>query len=161
MATYYSDAFMDAQVDSASPLQLIHMAYEMAIQGVQDAREHLKNGQIAERAHDITRVTAILLELGAALDHKAAPEMSLQLARLYDYMIDRLREANYKQSEEPLIEVEGLLRSIGESWTKLASDETHTDGVPETIPAPESLPVERGPWEQPSEDRSYGSGYTL
>jgi flagellar protein FliS len=159
MATYYSDAFLDAQVDSASPLQLIQMAYESAVTGLEDAREHLKNGQIAERSHDITRVTAILMELSAALDHKAAPEMSLQLARLYEYMIDRLREANYKQSEEPLIEVEGLLRSIGESWAQLAAAELHT---PDAGSVAEPVPVERGPWEQPSEERShYGSGYTL
>ena len=160
MATYYSDAFMDAQVDSASPLQLIQLAYESAIKSVDDAREHLKSGQIAERSHDITRATAMLMELSAALDHKAAPEMSLQLARLYEYMIDRLREANYQQSEKPLIEVEGLLRSIGESWAQLAAVETRTHEVTST--APEPLAVERGPWEQPSEDRNpYGSGYTL
>lgn len=165
MANSYSDAYLDSEVDSASPLQLIYLAYESAISGVEEARDHLKNGRIADRARVITRVQAILRELSAALDFKAAPEMSLQLARLYEYMTDRLREANFKQSEAPLIEVEGLLRSLGDSWRQLADNDAvhgHMPAVP-AIPDPqETGSQERSPWAQPSDDQSSRRGeYTF
>jgi flagellar protein FliS len=157
MSTHYHNAYLEAKVESASPLQLVHLAYESAIAAVGDAREHLMNGRIQERSRAVTKVTHILMELSAALDHRAAREMSLQLARLYDYMIDRLREANYRQSEEPLVEVEGLLRTIGESWSKLATVETEAAHVPAV-----SGPTEHNAWIQPAEARScYGSAYTL
>jgi flagellin-specific chaperone FliS len=105
---------------------------------------------------------AILMELSAALDHKAAPEMSLQLARLYEYMTDRLREANFEQSEKPLIEVEGLLRTLGESWSAIASADAE-GGRPSEVSSPRTpVAAEDNPWAQPVESRSpYGAAYTL
>jgi len=161
MATNYSDSYLEAQVDSASPLQLIDIAYETAIAATEDAREHLRNGRIAERARSITRATTILMELSAALDHKAAPEMSLQLARLYEYMTDRLREANFEQSEKPLIEVEGLLKMLGESWSQIATAEADA-GRPSEVSGPKSVSAEENPWAKPVESPSpYGAAYTL
>ena len=161
MATNYSDSYQEAKVDSASPLQLIDLAYQIAIAAVEDAREHLKNGRIPERAKSITRATAILMELSAALDYNAAPEMSLQLGRLYEYMTDRLREANFQQSEEPLTEVEGMLRTLGESWSQIAGANADAGHVPAANNASESRPADANPWAQPAEPRSFGAAYTL
>jgi flagellar protein FliS len=161
MATNYSDSYQEAKVDSASPLQLIDLAYQIAIAAVEDAREHLKNGRIPERAKSITRATAILMELSAALDYKAAPEMSLQLGRLYEYMTDRLREANFQQADKPLLEVEGILRMLGESWSQLAGTEAGAGHAPAESNPPEPRPADANPWSQPAEPRSYGTSYTL
>ena len=161
MATNYSDSYQEAKVDSASPLQLIDLAYQMAIAAVEDAREHLKNNRIPERAKSITRATSILMELSAALDYNAAPEMSLQLGRLYEYMTDRLREANFQQSEKPLIEVEGILRMLGESWSQLAGAEADAGHPPAASNPTEPRPADSNPWAQPTEPRSYGAAYTL
>ena len=149
-STYYYNAYLDAQVASASPLQLIHLAYEGAIAAVGDAREHLQNGRIHERSRAITQATGILLELNGALDHKAASRMSLQLARLYLYMMNRLREANFGQLAEPLIEVEGLLVALGDSWSQLAA----TDAEAGRLPAVSSLPEQSG-WAHPAEPVSF------
>ena len=161
MATNYSDSYQEAKVDSASPLQLIDLAYQMAIAAVEDAREHLRNNRIPERAKSITRATSILMELSAALDYNAAPEMSLQLGRLYEYMTDRLREANFQQSEKPLIEVEGILRMLGESWSQLAGAEADAGHPPAASNPTEPRPADSNPWAQPTEPRSYGAAYTL
>ena len=162
MATNYSDSYLEASVDSASPLQLIDLAYESAIAAIEDAREHLRCGRIAERARSITRATTFLLELSAALDHKAAPEMSLQLARLYEYMMDRLREANFEQSEKPLIEVEGLLRMLGDSWNQIATAEANAGHTAEASGQKKAVSVEDNPWAQTGESPSpYGAEYTL
>jgi flagellar secretion chaperone FliS len=162
MATNYSDSYLEAQVDSASPLQLVDIAYQTAIAALDAAREHLRNGRIAERAKSITRVTTILMELSAALDHKAAPEMSLQLARLYEYMTHRLREANFQQSEKPLIEVEGLLRTLGEAWSQIAAADAGTGHPPVMSRPQEPAPAAENPWAQPAEPRSSnGAVYTF
>jgi flagellar protein FliS len=100
------------------------------------------------------------MELSAALDYKAAPEMSLQLGRLYEYMTDRLREANFQQSEKPLIEVEGMLRMLGESWSQLAGAEAEP-GTARGQQPKNRVPRTTNPWAQPTEPRSYGTAYTL
>jgi len=162
MATNYSDSYLEASVDSASPLQLIDLAYESAIAAIEDAREHLRCGRIAERARSITRATTFLLELSAALDHKAAPEMSLHLARLYEYMMDRLREANFQQSEKPLIEVEGLLRALGESWSTIAMADAEAGRPPEGSVPQKTVSTQDNPWGQRVESpSSLGAAYSL
>lgn len=162
MSTHYYNAYLETSVESASPLQLIHLAYESAIEAVSDARRHLENGRITERSRAITKAMKIMRELSGALNHKAAGEMSLQLARLYSYMMDRLREANFRQIEAPLTEVEGLLRTVGDSWSKLAAAETEAERVTASGTATERLPQEASPWMQPAEARSCsGAVYTL
>jgi flagellar protein FliS len=102
------------------------------------------------------------MELSAALDHKAAPEMSLQLARLYEYMTDRLREANFQQSEKPLIEVEGLLRMLGESWSTISTADADAGKPPAGSGPQKTVSAEGHLWEQPVESPApYGTAYTL
>jgi flagellar secretion chaperone FliS len=160
MSIHYYDAYLETSVESASPLQLIHLAYESAIEAVRNARRHLEDGRITERSRAITKAMKIIRELSGALDHQSAAVISLPLARLYRYMIDRLREANFTQLEGPLIEVEELLRTVGDSWSRLAAAETESEHVFAAAGAMEQRPREPGPAIQAAEARSYsGAAY--
>ena len=160
MSIHYYNAYLEASVESASPLQLIHLAYESATEAVSNARRHLENGRITERSRAITKAMKIMRELSGALDHQSAAAISLQLARLYRYMIDRLREANFRQIEGPLIEVEELLRTVGDSWSRLAAAETESERVPAAGTATERRPHQTRPGIQPAEAFSYsGAAY--
>ena len=130
-------AYLETKVLSASPVQLIHLAYEGAIEIIVEARAHLAGNRIHERARAITRVQLILTELQNSLDFNKGGDVSVQLGRLYDYMQRRLTEANFKQIEEPLAEVQGLLQTLDEAWKEIAATGTTVPvAVPEPIPAP-------------------------
>jgi flagellar protein FliS len=162
MSIHYYDAYLETSVESASPLQLIHLAYESAIEAVRNARLHLENGRITERSRAITKAMKIMRELSGALDHQSAAVISLPLARLYRYMIDRLRQANFTQLEGPLIEVEELLRTVGDSWSRLAAAETESEYASAAVGATAQRPHEPGPGIQPAEARSYsGAAYGI
>src|SRR3974377_1434726 len=103
------DAYLESRVLSAGPLELVQMLYQGAIGAVQDARHHLAEGKILERSRAISKACAILTELTAALNHEASGELAGRLAALYDYMQRQLLEANFRQADEPLGEVLGLL----------------------------------------------------
>ena len=83
-------------------------------------------GEIRERSRSISRAIGILMKLTATLDHSRGGEIALQLARLYDYMLRRLNEANLRQTDEPLAEVLALLSTLTEAW----------DGVIEALRPP-------------------------
>ena len=53
------------------------------------------------------------------MNHENGGELAARLAALYDYMQRKLLEANYHQSEAPLAEVLGLLRTLSEAWVSL------------------------------------------
>jgi flagellar protein FliS len=101
---------------SADPVELVNILYEYAILSVQEARSSLAQGDIAARAKAITRTIEILGELESSLDHKLGGEIASNLARLYQYMRGRLTVANLKRADDPLAEVERLLKTLGEAW---------------------------------------------
>jgi flagellar secretion chaperone FliS len=114
------DTYLEERVLSASPLELVYLLYQGAIGAVQDARHHLANGNIAERSRAITKACAIVIELSAALNREAGGELAGRLATLYDYMRRKLLEANFRQSDEPLGEVLGLLATLAEGWAEIS-----------------------------------------
>jgi len=145
MATQYQEAYLDAKVYSASPLELVCLAYEGAIAAVVEAREHLKGGRIHERSRAITRAMKFVSELTLTLDHTRGGEVSVQLSRLYVYIQDRLREANFRQIEQPLIEVHQLLTTLSGGWKEIATTE---------FAAVSALQEDRRVWMHPAEDTS-------
>jgi flagellar secretion chaperone FliS len=122
------DTYLEERVLSADPVELVHMLYQAAIASVGDARRHLAERRIADRAKAISKACAILMELNTSLDHERGGEFSVRLSQLYGYMHGRLVEANRRQIEEPLDEVAGLLDTLSESWSGVKA------GLEETKP---------------------------
>ena len=110
------DAYLESRVLAADPVELVSLLYQACTQAVRDARELLAEGRIGERSRSVTKAHEILTELAGALDHKRGGEISRRLVELYDYMQRRLLEANLQQSDEPLVEVLGLLNTLSEAW---------------------------------------------
>ncbi len=108
--------YEENRVLSASPIELVCILYAAAIQAVEDARENLRAGDIASRARDIRKASAILFELTVSVDRSHDPEFSERLIALYDYMQTRLVEANTRQQDGPLADVAGLLGTLSEAW---------------------------------------------
>jgi flagellar protein FliS len=131
------DAYLEEKVLAASPVELVSLLYHAATDAVREARRHLADAEIAARSRDIGRASGILAELAASLDHERSGDISTRLAQLYDYMLDRLREANFRQTDSPLAEVLGLLATLGEAWDQLGRQSRPT------------VPVDT-PWAQPA-----------
>ena len=126
--------YMEERILSADPVTLVCMLYEHAILAVEDAREHLLNKDIAARARAISKAMAIIGELEGALNHEAGGDISGNLARLYQYMRERLVSANTTQKPEPLLEVERLLKTVGDAWEQIRP-KTATEPVPSGLGA--------------------------
>ncbi len=110
------DAYLENRILSADPLELVRLLYQAAIAGVREARERLAAGEIAARSRAISKTCEIVIELNAALDHARGGAISSRLAALYQYMLNRLLDANLQQADAPLAEVLGLLTTLAEAW---------------------------------------------
>jgi flagellar protein FliS len=110
------DAYLESRILSAGPVELVNLLYRAAIAAVKDARRHLANRDIAARARAVTKACTIVTELTVSLDHERGGDLSRGLARLYDYIGRRLIEANFRQADQPLEEVLGLLSTLMEGW---------------------------------------------
>lgn len=122
--------YLESQVLTADPLELVRLLYRAALEATRSAREHLAAGRIAERSRRISKAHAIITQLSVSLDHARGGALSRRLAELYDYMQRRLMEANLRQKAEPLAEVEGLLQTLLEGWEDLGQP-----AEPSTVPS--------------------------
>lgn len=130
------NAYLESRIESADPIELVRLLYQGAITAVREARSHLAEREIAARSQSISKAQNILVELATSLDHQRGGDLSRRLAQLYDYLIHRLAEANFRQTDEPLAEVLGLLTALAGAW----------DGI-----QAQAAPVENreSPWAQP------------
>jgi flagellar secretion chaperone FliS len=113
------NAYLESQVQSADPVELVCLLYRAAGNAARNASLHLAAGRIVERSRQISKALAILTQLSGTLDHARGGALSRSLAELYDYMQRRLLEANQRQKAEPLVEVAKLLDTLLEGWDQI------------------------------------------
>ena len=112
----WKDTYLESRVLSASPLELICILYQCALDSVRDARRHLAAGDIVARSSAVCRAVGAISELDASLNHAEGGAISRNLGELYRYLRQRLTEANMRQKDAPLAEVESLLTTLSEAW---------------------------------------------
>ena len=128
MANPRYEHYWQTEILTADPVKLVNLLYRGAIEAVGAARLHLQHGAIRERSRQITKASEIINELMRSLNHRQGGEIRRTLGGLYAYMQNRLIEANSRQIEAPLVEVERLLTTLIEAWS--------------AIPAPAPLPMD-------------------
>ena len=116
----WKQAYLETRILSADPVELVSILYEYAGISVQDARQSLAAGDVPGRARAVTKAIAIMGELEGSLNREQGGEIAVNLGRLYQYMRERLTHANITQTDEPLGEVEALLRTLGDGWKEIA-----------------------------------------
>jgi flagellar protein FliS len=92
------------------------MLYQCALDSVRDARRHLAAGDIVARSRSVCRAVGAISELEGSLNHTDGGAISRNLGELYQYIRQRLTEANMRQMDAPLAEVESLLSTLSEAW---------------------------------------------
>ncbi len=132
-ANAYAKVGVETGVVAASPHKLIVMLFDGAIAAIGNARQHMQAGNVAEKGKVISKAIAIIDEgLRASLDKKAGGAIAQNLDSLYEYMGNRLVEANLKNQPEILEEVLGLLRDLKSAWEAIGT--TGTSGNAPAVP---------------------------
>jgi flagellar secretion chaperone FliS len=144
-----NDAYLEARVLSAEPIELVRMLYQAAIDAVRTARRHLEARDIAARSHAINKAYMILMELHSSLDHERGGDLAARLGGLYDYLCRKLVEANSKQSDACLAEVLGLLSNLAEGWDGVVGNSKPAPAESrwqQPMPPPADMPYEPRAW---------------
>lgn len=138
-ANAYAKVGIETGVISASPHKLIVMLYDGAIVALNNAVQHMKNSDIPAKGHSISKAIAIIENgLRASLDKKAGGEIAESLDALYEYMSNRLLQANMSNQPEGLVEVQNLLRDLKFSWEAIAPNNNQINAE---VPPPPADPL--------------------
>lgn len=116
----YAKVGLETSAVAASPHELIVMLFDGAMVALSNARGHMKAGRIADKGKSISHAIAIINDgLRACLDKKAGGGIANNLDGLYQYMTNRLLQANLNNSPEMLDEVNTLLADLREAWVSI------------------------------------------
>lgn len=135
-ANAYAKVGIETGVISASPHKLIIMLYDGAITSLANATQYMKDNDIPAKGNSISKAIAIIeTGLRASLDKKAGGDIAASLDALYEYMSNRLLQANLNNQPEGLIEVQNLLRDLKFSWEAIApnNNQLHTEAPPPPV----------------------------
>lgn len=110
------NVYIDNEIMNASSERLVQVLYGLAIQSLAAARKCVQTKDISGRVLHINKAFAVLVELTNGLDFEAGGEIAANYAGLYDYCQRRVVEANTKQSEPILAEIQSLLEELNEAW---------------------------------------------
>lgn len=141
MAQTNFERYLENEVLHADPVKLVAILYRAASESVSAARKHLAAGEIRERSRQISKAWEIVAHLLTTLDLEKGGDVARQLAPLYSYMQQRLIEANSRQIDPPLAEVERLLATISEAWQAVPPLVTAPVAYDAQIPDEEYVPV--------------------
>ena len=112
--------YQQMDITTATPELLVAKLFQGAIRHARHARQLGGDGPPAERGRSITKTVAIVGELRSSLDHERGGEIAGNLARLYDFVIENLTEANLRRTSEPIDHALKVLDTLEEAFSELA-----------------------------------------
>lgn len=107
--------YQQVKITTADPLQIVVLLYEGAIKNLNQWLM-LIDTDVDTASARLMRTQEIINYLRASLDHSHGGEIAFNLERLYNYMRDRLIEANLQRDRAKVQEVIGLLQTLLEGW---------------------------------------------
>jgi flagellar protein FliS len=108
--------YRQTQTQTAAPGELVLMLYRGAGRFVASAIESIDSRDIEGAHTGLIKAQAIIGELQQTLDVERGGDLARNLWGIYDYMNQRLIEANLRKDAEPAREVLKLLRELLSAW---------------------------------------------
>jgi flagellar protein FliS len=114
--------FIRNMVETASPMQLVILLYDGALQWLVMAKQELKKNKETNLpnwtnyANYMGKASDIVTHLQDSLDHDQAPEFADQIFSLYDFIKTSILKANAFKKEEELDKAYKLLKDLKTTW---------------------------------------------
>ncbi|MCK5604177.1 flagellar export chaperone FliS [Candidatus Pacearchaeota archaeon] len=118
-ANQYSKVGTHSGVEGATPHQLVNMLMIGALDKIAIAKGHMERGDIAQKGAHLSWAIAIIDGLRSGLDMDGGGEVATNLDSLYEYMTQRLAEANVSNNVTLLDEVALLMHKIKSAWGEI------------------------------------------
>jgi flagellar protein FliS len=109
-------AYKDNTVSTQNKGRLIVLLYDGAIKFLKLAIKEMESGNQETKGQYINRAADIITELNAILDMEKGGEIAVNLRKLYNFMSDRLTQANIKQDPNMVRDVIKLMEELNQGW---------------------------------------------
>jgi flagellar protein FliS len=124
-------AYQQNSMNTASPGELTLMLYNGCLKFIKLAKQGIENKKIEDKHTNIVKAQNIIRELMVTLNMDI--EVSENMMQLYDYLLNRLIEANLQNDAGILEEVEGFVVEFRDTWKEVIQINRklqHGQGIP-------------------------------
>ena len=111
-----AEAYKRQQVLTATPEALTLMLYNGALRFMTEGREAIEKKDYEEANNSLQKAQNIITEFRVTLNMEY--EISHQLLPLYNYVYDRLVEANMKSDLAQLDEAKNIITELRDAWAQ-------------------------------------------
>ena len=118
----YKKGSLKQDIATADPHRLTLMLMQGALDRMAYAKGCIERKDLAGKSEHLSRVNAILLNLRDTLDLDIGGEIAQNLYSLYEFMVQRLLDANVQNSLQIMDEVINLLLPIKTAWAGIPED---------------------------------------
>lgn len=112
----YLKTYKENSILTASPEQILLMLYDGAISFLNRAKIHMQEKDNEQTNFCIIKAERIIAEFMNTLNFDVGGELANNLYSLYNYLYNRLIEANIKKDSEILDEVLNHLQNLRTTW---------------------------------------------
>lgn len=112
-----AQAYGSRKVETASPAELVLMLYDGAIKFCNIALDGIEKKDYQKANLNIQKARNIIVELQSTLDHKYAVAKDFDI--VYDYIFNKLVDANVKKDPEILTEALNEIRDMRDNWKEV------------------------------------------
>lgn len=113
-------AYANNAVTTASPGELTLMLYNGCIKFIRLAERAMTDNNIEQKNVNVQKAQAIIRELSITL--KADTDLGKNMLALYEFMHERLVEANIKNDPAILKEVEEFVTEFRDTWKQVIQE---------------------------------------
>lgn len=117
----YAKLYKETQIETASPLRLVVILYEIILSSIDQALLHLETKKYDLLNKELSRAQDGIIELILALDFEKGGEIANNLYSIYLYCSKRLFEGNIEKNRDMLIEVKNILIKLKEAWEQIVN----------------------------------------
>ena len=103
-------------------VQIIYMLYEGALNHLKMARRKIAIGDTLSKGHHFSKATSIISELSNVLDMEKGGEISVNLRRLYEYVLQRLLYANLYNDITAIEDSEKVIETLKSGWKEMMEE---------------------------------------
>jgi len=122
----YRQNHVQGGIEGASPHRLVQMLMEGALEKILAAKGFMANKDIAKKGEQISWAISIIDSLRSCLNVEIGGEFAQNLLNLYNYMEQRLLEANIKDDPSLLDEVGKIMLQIKSGWDAIPTEHHNT-----------------------------------
>lgn len=113
------DQYRKAAINSASPLQLVIMLYDGSMKFMLAAKVAMEAEDRFTQNEKLQRAQRIISELTSCLDMEAGGDIAQNLYSLYDFVYNRLVEANIQDRPDYIDQAMKVMSDLRESWVQV------------------------------------------